>query len=476
MRVAVDQTGEQRRAAAIDPLALTGGCVVAGAEPCDRVVLDHDGNAVVWDGAGAVDEADILYDRAHHHHPGAATALCIPVIFESGGVDRKGTVVVNVFNQVAGGDPFAWIPTMRMMGPVVRFGAGPWLALGYDACVAALRGHAAFSSAVMGGSGRTDGDRRGFGLTMLGSDPPDHTRLRGLVSHAFTPRRIAALEPRIAMLADALLDGADPVGFDLIEEFATPLPVTIIAEMLGIPIADRAQFKRWSDAIVSFADPSRASGSGQAAMEELTAYLRRQLEQRRTAITDDLIGALITAEEAGDRLSPQEALATCVLLLIAGNETTTNLIGNAVAALCDHGLLAGLAAEPALIPGAIEETLRFAPPVLSLARLARRDVEIAGKTIAAGTVLFVVLAAANRDPAVFDQPDRFEMGRGPSRAIAFGHGIHFCLGAPLARLEARVALETLLRRYPDLHRTEQGAFERLPSMLLYGPKRLPVAV
>jgi cytochrome P450 len=327
----------------------------------------------------------------------------------------------------------------------------------------------------MGGMGRPGGVRQGFGMTMLGSDPPDHTRLRTLVSHAFTPRRITALEPRIRQIAEDLLDEVAPDGaFDLMPAFAEPLPVTIIAEMLGIPVADRKEFKRWSDAIVSFGGGTRGEGDGRSAMEELTAYLRHQLDLRRSRPTDDLIGALMVAEEAGDRLSPEEALATCVLLLIAGNETTTNLIGNAVVALDEHELLPAVAADPGLIPGAVEETLRHQPPVLSIVRNTVREVTLGGATIPAGAFVFVVLAAANRDPAVFPEPERFDITRSPNRNIAFGHGIHFCLGAPLARLEARAGLEVLLRRCPNLRRADSGPVERLPQMILYGPKRLPV--
>jgi cytochrome P450 len=382
--------------------------------------------------------------------------------------------MVNVFSAITGGDPFAWIPAARQQGPLVKFGGGPWLALGYDACITALRDHTAFSSTVMGGMGRAGVERSGFGYTMLGSDPPDHTRLRTLVSYAFTPRRIAALEPRIRQIADELLDEVIGDGaFDLMPAFAEPLPVTIIAEMLGIPVADRKEFKRWSDSIVSFGGGTR-NGDGQSAMEELTSYLRRQLDRRRSNPTDDLIGALMVAEEAGERLSPEEALATCVLLLIAGNETTTNLIGNAIAALDEAGLMREVAASPELLSGAVEETLRHQPPVISIVRNTVRDVEMSGQTVPAGSFVFVVLAAANRDPEVFAEPDRFDIRRNPNRHIAFGHGIHFCLGAPLARLEARAGMEVLLRRCPNLQRAESGPVLRLPSMILYGPKSLPV--
>jgi cytochrome P450 len=289
------------------------------------------------------------------------------------------------------------------------------------------------------------------------------------------------LEPRIGAIADDLLDAATSAGtFDLMHDFAVPLPVTIIAELLGIPVADRAEFKRWSDAVVSFGDfglsgDSAADRAG--AVRELTEYLRRQLERRRAAPTDDLIGALIVAEEAGDRLSPEEALATCVLLLIAGNETTTNLIGNTVVCLTEQPeTLARVIADPALLPAAIEESLRYAPPVLTIVRAATRDTVLAGQAIGAGSGIFAVLAAANRDPAVFPDPDRFSIDRPAGRSLAFGHGIHYCLGAPLARLEARVGLAALFRRCPGLRRAAEGPVERLSSFFLYGPKRLPVAM
>jgi cytochrome P450 len=385
--------------------------------------------------------------------------------------------MVNALLANAGGDPFQWIAALRPMGPVVRL--GPVAAvLSYDAAVTALRDHGTYSSAMMGGGMGPDGQRSGFGLTIVCSDPPDHTRLRALVSSAFTPRRVALLEPRIAAVAAELLDGIQPgEPWDLMERFAGPLPVTIIAEMLGIPAADREQFRAWSNAIVSFGQPEPGGPppASRAAMAELTAYLRRQIEQHRLEPANDLISGLIAAEQEGDRLSPEETLATCILLLIAGNETTTNLLGNAIAALDQHPeQFATVRADPSLIPSTLEETLRWAPPVLTIFRITTRDTKLAGTALPARTPVFVVLAAANRDPAAFDDPERFDIRRSPNRHIDFGHGIHFCLGAPLARVEARIGLEALFRRFPALRRAESGPYERRGSFILNGPARLAV--
>lgn len=385
--------------------------------------------------------------------------------------------MVSMLSGMSGGDPFQFIGVARAAGPVMQLMPNLVAVLGHEACLAALRDSGAWSSAAMTGF-QQDGRRQGLGLTMIGADPPDHTRLRTLVSHAFTPRRVAALEPRIAALAEELLD-AVPAGepWDLMDAYAEPLPVTIIAEMLGIPASDRRQFKKWSDDLVSLAGVTQGEVAPERleSRDELGAYLREQLEMRRRKPTDDLIGGLIAAEEAGDRLTADEALATCVLLLIAGNETTTNLIGNAIAALNDvPEQFAAVRAHPSLIPAAIDETLRFAPPALTIFRVATRKMEFFGKEIEAGTAAFIVLAAANRDASVFPDPDRFDIHRDPARNLAFGHGIHYCLGAPLAKLEARVGLEALFRRFPNLRRADGGPVERLSSFILYGPKRLMV--
>jgi cytochrome P450 len=377
-----------------------------------------------------------------------------------------------------GADIFALLETLRAAGPVVPWGDGVWLVLGYDTSMRVLRDHDRFSNQILASAGPA-GAASGVGRTMLGTDPPDHTRLRGLVAHAFTPRRIAPLEPRIARTASELLDAASASGaFDLMRDFAEPLPMIVIAELLGVPAADRADFIRWATAAraLSGLDHSgTAEGDTAVAMDELRAYLRKALDLRRAAPTDDLLGALVSAGEATDRLSPAEVLATAIGLLAGGNETTANLIGNAFVALHDHAdALAAVTAEPELLSGAVEETLRYAPPILAAPRLVRSPVADGGISLPAGAAVFVMLAAANRDPAVFPEPGRFDMRRSPNPHLGFGLGIHTCIGAPLARLVARVALAELLRHLPDLRREDIGPVPRPQSLFVYGPRRLPV--
>jgi len=289
---------------------------------------------------------------------------------------------------------------------------------------------------------------------MLRRDPPDHTRLRGLVNKAFTPRAVEKLRPRIETLADELLAGLAARGScDLIADFAVPLPVTIIAEMLGIPAKDRELFKRWSDHLVGFLDPQASPGAAvlRRTVEEFFEYLTRIIEERRSKPADDLLSALVLAEEEGDRLSAGELLGTVALLLAAGNETTTNLIGNgALALLRNPEQLDRLRAEPDLMPAAVEELLRWDSPVQLTMRIPTEDLEFAGARFRRGQGIIAVLAAANRDPDVFDAPERLDIGREDNRHLSFGQGVHFCLGAQLARLEADVAFAGLLRHFPDL--------------------------
>jgi hypothetical protein len=289
---------------------------------------------------------------------------------------------------------------------------------------------------------------------MLRRDPPDHTRLRGLVSRAFTPRAVEKLLPRVEAIADELFTQlARRREFDLIADFAVPLPVTIIAEMLGIPAADREIFKRWSDHLVGFLDPLASPGPAvlRRTADELFAYVDRVAGERRRRPADDLLSALVLAEDAGDRLSTQELYGTVALLLAAGNETTTNLIGNGVLALLRHpSELERLREEPGLAADAVEELLRFDSPVQVTMRIPTEDVDLHGCRLAKGQAVVTVLGSANRDPEVFADPERLDLARRDNRHLSFGHGIHFCLGAQLARLEGRVAIGELVRRFPDL--------------------------
>jgi cytochrome P450 len=315
--------------------------------------------------------------------------------------------------------------------------------------------------------------------TMLRRDPPDHTRLRGLVSKAFTPRAVERLRGRVETLTDELLTAARRRGtFDVIADFAVPLPVTIIAEMLGIPADDRALFKRWSDHLVGFLDPLASPGPEtlRRTADELKAYVKRLAAVRRPAPADDLLSALVQAEDAGDRLTEQELHGTIALLLAAGNETTTNLIGNGLVALLRHPAeLARLRDEPAIVDRAVEELLRWDSPVQLTGRIPTADVEIRGRRFARGQVVVAVLGAANRDPEVFAHPDVLDLGRADNPHLAFGQGIHFCLGAQLARLEARIALRELARRFPDVRlASDRLRWRRLT--FLRGLEALPVRV
>jgi pimeloyl-[acyl-carrier protein] synthase len=313
--------------------------------------------------------------------------------------------------------------------------------------------------------------------TMLRQDPPDHTRLRSLVSKAFTPRAIDKLRERVETIACELLDRAPRQGtFDLIDVLAYPLPVVLIAEMLGVPRVHQARFKHWSDEVVRGMGPATLEDlrSSRRAWTELRSYLEGVAEQRRREPGDDLMSALLTAEEEGDRLSTDEVFATCNLLLVAGNETTTNLIGNGTLALLRNPeQLERLRSDPSLLPNAIEELLRYDSPVQYTSRIAVEPVDVGGAHIERGQEIILVLGAANRDPAHFTEPDRLDLARDEERHLSFGHGVHFCLGAQLARLEGRTALAALLDRYPSLELSaEPLAYRRNP--ILRGLLALPV--
>lgn len=291
--------------------------------------------------------------------------------------------------------------------------------------------------------------------SMLFSDPPYHTRLRGLVSKAFTPRAIESMAPEIERVAGELLDAvAGSETFDFIAAFAGPLPTIIIAEMLGVDAGQRAEFKRWSDDVVQFFNPmisadvrARAERSGEAMRD----YFRREIAERRARPTGDLVSGLANAEEDGDRLSDDEIITMCNLLLTAGNVTTTDLMGNGVLALLQHpDQFALLRDDPSLIKNAVEEMLRYNGPVTDSGRTPMQDIEIGGVAITAGQSIGTSLAGANHDPAVYPEPHRFDIMRADTHHHAFGGGVHFCLGAPLARLEAQIGVNALVRRFPGL--------------------------
>ena len=314
--------------------------------------------------------------------------------------------------------------------------------------------------------------------TLLRLDPPDHTRLRSLVSKAFTPRAVEAMRPRIQTMTHDLLNGVKSgAPFDLIRELANPLPVMVIAEMLGVSAGDREQFKVWSTDLalgsdVSSSDDMHARRS--AAQEQLLAYFQRVLQARRHQPRDDLLSALLAAEEEGERLTEAELLGTCMLLLVAGNETTTNLIGNGMLALLRHpDQLQLLQREPTWMTQAIEELLRYDSPVQMIQRLVTTETEVGGKCITPGTMVIILIGAVNRDPNVFPNPDVLDITRNDANHVSFGYGIHYCLGAPLARVEASIAIATLLRRFPHVQLMTESPVWR-HSSVFRGLEALPL--
>lgn len=317
--------------------------------------------------------------------------------------------------------------------------------------------------------------------SILLMDPPDHTRLRGLVSKAFTPRAIESMAPRIRAIVAELLDAvAREPGFDLIAAFAGPLPTIVIAEMLGVDPADRADFKRWSDTGVMIFDPTLTPDQRaqvEQASAELNDYFRRAIAERRTAPRADLVTSLIEVrDDDGQPLTDEQIVTMCGLLLAAGNVTTTDLIGNGVLALLRHpDELRKLRDDPSLIKNAVEEMLRYDSPVVETGRQPLQDATIAGCPVGAGQSVIPLLAAANHDPAVYDDPHRFDITRADTHHHSFGGGVHFCLGAPLARLEAQIAINALVARFPHLRLADAPLqYRKLPGF--QGMARLDVLV
>lgn len=313
---------------------------------------------------------------------------------------------------------------------------------------------------------------------MLDLDAPRHTRLRGLVHKAFTPRLIEEMREGVQTLANRLLDEVERQGrMDLIHDYALPIPTAIIAEMLGVPEADQRRFVGWSNAIMASTASRwwmlKALPSSMAFMR----YIRKLIKQRQTNPQDDLLSALVQAKEADDQLSDDELMAMVILLLIAGHETTVNLIGTGTLALLEHpDQMEKLRADPSLIRSAVEELLRYGSPVeTATERYAREDVTIAGTTIPRGGLVLAALASANRDERQFPNPDALDIARAPNRHLAFGQGIHYCVGAPLARLEGQIAINTLLRRLPDLQLSvAPAALQWRGGLIMRGLKALPV--
>jgi cytochrome P450 len=386
--------------------------------------------------------------------------------------------MINFFSDDVRRDPYPVYERVRATSPVVCDpGTGLWMVFDYAGVMRVVSDHEAFSS------------KHGPADWLVFQDPPRQAKLRALISRAFTPRSVANLEGRIREIARGLLDGvAGRPEVDVALDFAVPLPMRVIAEMLGIPPEDRPRFVRWNDAILamSYTVPAGKHGNPQAerAVEEFVAatgemgeYLAGLLGERRRTPRDDLLTRLIAAEVDGERLCEQDILGFFQLLLLAGSETTTNLINSA--ALCfieNPEQLELLRGRMELLPSAIEEVLRYRSPLQWMFRRSRRDVSIGGQVIPAGKLVLTMIGSANRDPAVFREPERFDITREPNPHVAFGHGVHFCLGAPLARLESRVALTEFLVRFSAFGRVGDGPWEPRRGLHVHGPSRLPVWV
>jgi cytochrome P450 len=378
-------------------------------------------------------------------------------------------------------DPYPIYELLRGMGQVVYLEhLDRWMVTGHRQALALLRDDRLSSDRTRWRDYEPpEGmDRVPGGMVML--DPPVHTRLRSLVSQVFSPRTVEQLRPRIELLVTGLLDEAQERGeIELMADFAGPLPATVLAEVLGIPAADHRLFRTWTTTLIDSIDPVsvrlETSEPVTKAREATEAYLLDVISERRKQPRDDLISALVQVEQAGDKLSEAELLEMCYLLVVAGLQTTANLIGNGTDALFEHPEQhARLRAEPGLIGSAVEELLRYDGPIQVSGRVPTEDVEIDGHLLREGQMVGVLIGAANRDPEVFADPDQLDVGRTPNNHLAFGRGIHFCLGGPLARIEGSVALGALISRFPDLRRA--GEAERRRSIHVRGFVSLPVSV
>ncbi len=346
---------------------------------------------------------------------------------------------------------YNWFEERRANAPVFQDEQAPfpiWQVFRYEDVLTVLSDYSRFSSQAFGIGGGFLAD------TLVAKDPPDHRKLRNLVNQAFTPRSVARLSDRITKVTQELLNTAREKGsMDVVSDMAFPLPAKIIAEMLGVPDEDWNIFQRWAQ--MENSPMPTAQQDSQTMQDEMSDYFSRLLVERRRSPREDLVSALSVAEVDGTRLSEQELVSFCILLLAAGQETTKNLIANALVCFTDHpDSMQRLVQEPALMPKAIEEVLRYLPPVWFLFRQAKTDIELNGQTIPENSMVLAWTASANRDAAQFPHPDTFDIEREPNRHLAFGHGVHFCVGAPLARLEAKIVLPMMLEQLKNIQRVK----------------------
>src|SRR5882724_12529392 len=379
---------------------------------------------------------------------------------------------MDLFSDDVRRNPFPVYDQIRGTAPVLQVPpSGRWMVFDYEGVKRVLSDHEAFSS-------------RNGPEWLVFLDPPRHVKLRAIISQAFTPRSVANLEPRIRELARQLLDQTIERGeMDLAADFSVPLPMLVITEMIGVPAADWPRYKRWSDAILKLANTfSRDEEAAttlteyRAVTAEMRVFLPDLISQRRAARQDDLLTRLVEAEVDGERLTQEEVLGFVQLLLVGGQETTANLINNAVLCFIENpDQLARLHAAPNLLPSAIEEVLRYRSPVQWMPRATRRNVEVHGQVIPAGKLVLPMIGSANRDPRQFRDAGTFDITRDPNPHLAFGHGIHSCLGAPLARLEARIALADFLERIKGFELASDEPWEPRKALHVQGPSRLPIS-
>ncbi|MBF2088843.1 MAG: cytochrome P450 [Synechococcales cyanobacterium K44_A2020_017] len=361
------------------------------------------------------------------------------------------------------GNPFPWYARMRREAPVFYDAEQRlWMVFRYEDVKRVFADWQTFSSKIPHPPEQTD-----LTQSLNYTDPPKHQSLRSLVAKVFTARRVEELAPRITQITHELIDKVqDQQHMDFMHDLAIPLPIIVIAEILGIPIEDRDDFKQWSDGIVVY-DAS--------ALNAMADYFRKLLQQRRLHPGKDLISDLIAAHDTGETLTAQELVDFCMVLLIAGNETTTNLLGNAILCFNEYPeSFERLKQESQLLPFAIEEVLRYRSSVQGMERFTKVETQLGGQTIPAGQMLTIWMGSANRDETQFDRSDEFMVDRNPNPHLAFGNGIHFCLGAPLARLEGRIVLSAVLERLPNLRIDPSATLEFIPSTGVHGVKSLPV--
>jgi cytochrome P450 len=381
---------------------------------------------------------------------------------------------MEIFSDETRRNPYPLYDRLRAASPVLHMPPpfDGWLIFDYESVKWALNDHETFSS-------RVPAPKNWF----IFYDAPEHTRQRALVSTAFRPSMIGALEPRIRELSGELLDAVRDHGeMDLASDYAVPLPMKVIAGMIGIPLTDWALYKRWSDTILAISYSRSGGPEAQRTLQEYVAvtaemseYLARLVAERRKVPSEDLLTGLVHAEIDGERLSHEEIVGFVQLLVIAGQETTSDLINNAVLCFLEHqGELARLRGNPGLLPPAIEEVLRYRSPLQWVMRTPRRDVALHGQTIPAGALVLPMIGSANRDPRVFLDADRFSITRDPNPHVAFGHGVHFCIGAALSRLEARIALTDLLSRFASIELATNDPWPPRKALHVHGPASLPV--